>query len=83
MLLPIVGYAAADGVLREVYERMRQRPRSGRASPQGDKVRHATNRVACWAGEMVRDKEAAAQCLRKGHSQGHSVSAPDHKRTVD
>ena len=26
MLLPIVGYAAAEGILREVYDRMRQRP---------------------------------------------------------
>ena len=26
MLLPIVGYAASDGALREVYDHMRQRP---------------------------------------------------------
>jgi hypothetical protein len=26
MLLPIVGYAASTGVLREIYDRMRQRP---------------------------------------------------------
>jgi len=27
MLLPIVGYAASSGRLREVYDRMRERPR--------------------------------------------------------
>jgi len=27
MLLPIVGYAASTGRLREVYDRMRERPR--------------------------------------------------------
>ena len=27
MLLPIIGYAASTGALREIYERMRQRPR--------------------------------------------------------
>ena len=34
MLLPIVGYAASSGVLREIYDRMRQRPMPPAYRPQ-------------------------------------------------